>query len=450
MPVRPWSLSRARREALRTNLWAVPVAMLLLVVLLFVITYWIDLRAASGAIALPQWVNSGSPDASRQILIAIAAAVITVTGLVFSITILVLQLASQQFGPRMLRNFIRDFGTQTSLGAFVATFVYSTLTLVSVSNSSPSAAFVPHLSGTVAVVLMLVDLCVLIYFIDHVAHLIQLPTVVSSIAWDFRQTLANVNSDAARMQIRLTSDQLDVHAVADRIRELGAPVPAQASGFLQAVGHHRLVEIATGSNAVIRLLHRPGHFVVAGQPLAYVEPRTAAVRVSAALARTHIVGTSRTLTQDPGFAIDQLVEVAIRALSPAVNDTFTALNCIDWLGDCLCRACAAPVLTGAYCDAGGDIRLIEPAITQERLVKGATDKIRQAGRGMPAVLIRQLDNLNKVMAVVERAALRDAVLNHAELIMRSAEESVGDESDRADVRAAYDALLDASALIWQA
>jgi uncharacterized membrane protein len=109
-----------------------------------------------------------------------------------------------------------------------------------------------------------------------------------------------------------------------------------------------------------------------------------------------------------------------------------------------------PVPSGAYCDASGGIRLIEPAITQERLVKGATDKIRQAGRGMPAVLIRQLDNLGKVMAVVERAALRDAVLHHAQLIMRSAEESVGDASDLADVRASYDAVVDAAAMIWQA
>src|ERR1700737_4736155 len=134
MPTRPWYLSRARREALRTNLWAVPVAMLFLVVLLFVITYWIDLRAASGSITLPQWVSTGSPDASRQVLIAIAAAVITVAALVFSITILVLQLASQQFGPRMLRNFIRDLGTQTSLGAFVSTFVYSVLVLQVVTD----------------------------------------------------------------------------------------------------------------------------------------------------------------------------------------------------------------------------------------------------------------------------------------------------------------------------
>src|SRR6202048_3554115 len=166
-------LSRSSREAIRTNLWALPSFMVVLIVGLFVLTYGIDLEAAAGRLTLPAWVSSGGPDVARQILIAIAAAVITVAGVVFSITILVLQLASQQFGPRMLRNFIRDLGTQTSLGAFVSTFVYSTLTLVSVSNGT-SSVFVPHLSGTVAVVLLLVDLCVLIYFIDHIANLIQL------------------------------------------------------------------------------------------------------------------------------------------------------------------------------------------------------------------------------------------------------------------------------------
>src|ERR1039457_3701635 len=152
-------------------------AMVVLIAALFGITYGLDRLAANHAFPLPAFVTSGSPDAARAILIAIAAAVITVAGLVFSITILVLQLASQQFGPRMLRNFIRDFGTQASLGAFVSTFVYSVLALGAVQSSSPS--FVPRLSVTVAVALTLVDLGVLIYFIHHVATSIQLPTVVS-------------------------------------------------------------------------------------------------------------------------------------------------------------------------------------------------------------------------------------------------------------------------------
>ncbi len=439
----PFQISRSRQEALRTNLWLVPTAMVVLIVALFLVTSDLDREAAAGRLALPPWITSGSPDAARQILIAIAASVITVAGVVFSITILVLQLASQQFGPRMLRNFIRDRGTQVSLGAFVATFVYSILVLASVTD--PPDAFVPHLSVTVAVALTLLDLGVLIYYINHIANSIQLTSVVSSIASDFRSTLRNVQADAERLQVALPPGERETPSGA---LDFAGRIAADESGFLQAIGHERLVEIATSSDAVIRLLHRPGHFVVAGQMLALVAPATTVGAVSSALTDAHIVGPNRTLTQDPGFAIDQLVEVAIRALSPAVNDTFTALNCIDWLGDCLSRACGEALPSGIYRDATGRVRLIEPRITQERLIKGATDKIRQAARGMPAVLIRQLDNLQKVMGAACTPGQREVILHHAEMILRASEESVPEESDRRDVRAAYDSIVALSSEVW--
>ncbi len=419
--------------------------MVVLVVGMFIVTLNADLAAAGGRLALPLWVSSGGPDVARQILIAIAAAVITVAGVLFSITILVLQLASQQFGPRMLRNFIRDIGTQISLGAFVATFVYSILALQAVSD--PPQSFVPHLSTTVAVGLVLVDLGVLIYFIDHVASSIQLTSVVSGIAQDFRTTLAQLQADEWQL-VHLRAEEEDFDALT-RSAELGDSIAAQESGFLQAVGYKRLVAIATESDAVIRLLHRPGHFVVAGQPLARVIPRQAVGPVSRALVRTHLVGPNRTLTQDPGFAIDQLVEVALRALSPAVNDTFTALNCIDWLGDCLCHAYAQRLPSGIYCDAEGNVRVIEPVITHERLLKGATDKIRQAGRGMPAILIRQLEHMQKVMTQVSTPGQREAVLHHASIVLRASEESVSEESDRRDVQAAYERLLAITSDLWE-
>jgi uncharacterized membrane protein len=431
-------LSRSRREALRTNLWLVPTGMVALVAALFAITYLIDRSASSGSITLPDFVSAGGADPARQVLIAIAAAVITVAGVLFSITILVLQLASQQFGPRMLRNFIRDFGTQVSLGAFVSTFVYSVLALAAV-QSSPSPSFVPHLSITVALGLTLVDLAVLIYFIHHVATSIQLTTVVSGIARDFRTTLAAMQDDAAKMQLHLPSGTGQDRPSAD---PHGSSVVAGESGFLQAIGHERLVTIAASSNAVITLIRRPGHFIAKGETLGLVFPPEAATAVSDALERSHIVGPNRTLTQDLGFAIDQLVEIAIRALSPAVNDTFTALNCIDWLGDCLCRAVAEPLPDGIYRDRRGIVRLVEPVITIERLVKGATDQIRQAGSGTPAVLIRQLENFSKVLEAARTSEQRNIVLRHAEMILHGSEETVPEAADRRDVRTSYEALVD--------
>jgi uncharacterized membrane protein len=437
-------LSRSSREAIRTNLWALPTFMVVLIVGLFVATYGLDVEAAAGRVALPTWVSSGGPDVARQILIAIAAAVITVAGLVFSITILVLQLASQQFGPRMMRNFIRDIGTQASLGVFVATFVYSVLALQAVRD--PPQIFVPRLSTSVALALVLVNLGVLIYFIDHVAASIQLTSVVSGIAQDFRTTLAQLQADEWQLG-QLGADEDDFDALT-RSADHGDSIAAQESGFLQAIGYKRLVAIATESDAVIRLLHRPGHFVVAGQPLARVIPPTAVGPVSRALLRTHLVGPNRTLTQDPGFAIDQLVEVALRALSPAVNDTFTALNCIDWLGDCLCHAYSQRLPSGIYCDASGNVRVVEPVITYDRLLKGATDKIRQAGRGMPAILIRQLEYMQKVMTLVSIPGQREVLLHHARMVLRASEESVSEESDRRDVQAAYDVLAAITSELW--
>ena len=134
------------------------------------------------------------------------------------------------------------------------------------------------------------------------------------------------------------------------------------------------------------------------------------------------------------------MEVAIRALSPAVNDTFTALNCIDWLGDCLCRVALGPLPDGIYRDADGAVRLVDRPITFARLVKAATDKIRQAGRGMPAVLIRQIENLRKVNAASANVAHRQVLSDHADLIFRAAEGSIEEPADLQDVRAAYDAL----------
>ncbi len=431
-----------RREAMRTTLWLLPTVMLAATGALFVATYAIDRAAFDGQVVLPGWINTDGADAARQVLIGLAAAVITVAGVVFSITILALTLASQQFGPRMLRNFIRDRGTQFTLGAFVSSFVYSVLTLGSVSNQR-GRQFVPDLSVAVALALTLGSVAVLIYFIHHVATSIQLTSVVSSIADDFQTTVDEVFGEETRLRHGPDETGLSVPELLTRIEHDGAMVAATDSGFLQAVGHGRLVRIAASSDAVIRLLNRPGHFLVEGRPLARVWPADAAPSVARALGRAHVVGPHRTLTQDVGFAVDQLVEIALRALSPAVNDTFTALNCIDWLGDGLCKISARELPSGIYRDSRGQVRLIDPVITYERLVKGAFDKIRQAGRGMPAVYIRQLQNLEKILQYVTSEAQRQILIRHADMILRGSEESVPEKNDRLDVVAAHDRVLSA-------
>jgi uncharacterized membrane protein len=427
-----------RRERLRATLWLVPTVEVLGALALFLLTFAIDRAEYRGDLTLPSWVDSGSADAARQILTAIAAAVITVVGLVFSITIVALTLASTQFGPRILRNFVRDRGTQVTLGTFVATFVYSVLVLGSVSNGSEN--FVPHLSISVALGLLLVDLGVLIYFIHHVATSIQLPQVIASIAHDLSAAIA-ADTTLGDPHDSDRETGLSFAELTTRIEHDGSVVTASRSGYLQFVGVSTLVEIATRSDSVIELLHRPGHFVVEGLPLANVWPAQAAPQVAKSLERAHATGAHRTLSQDPAFAIDQLVEIALRALSPAVNDTFTALTCIDWLSDGLCKISAQWSPRRLHRDAMGDVRVISAEVPYARLVDRAFDKIRQAGRGMPAIMIRQLDSIAKILTHTTSNAQRNVLRKQAEMIWRAAVESVPEAYDRADIRHSYDAAV---------
>jgi hypothetical protein len=221
----------------------------------------------------------------------------------------------------------------------------------------------------------------------------------------------------------------------------GGNVPAPSSGYLQFIRHETLIGLAAEKGAVIRLLHRPGHFLVRGHPMATVWPPDAARGVSEALRRAHLMGSSRTLAQDMSFAIDQLVEIAIRALSAAVNDTFTAMTCIDWLGASLCEITTRWRPVRVHRDSHGYVRLITAHVSYTRLVERAFEKIRQAGRGMPAVLIRQLEALTKIIDHTTSEEQRELLLAQAAMILQASEESVPEPADRADVHRQHHELL---------
>ena len=436
--------SQWRREVLRTNLWLVPAIEVLGAVILFAITYSVDLAAYHHDFAVPGWALSGSPDAARQILTAIAAAVITVVGVVFSIVIVALTLTSTQFGPRMLRNFIRDRGTQVTLGTFVATFVYAVLALGSIGQGVKHD-FVPHISISVTLVLMVIDAAVLIYFLHHIAIQIQLPQVIAGIAGDLAAAIDLQAGDA-------DADGQD-EPTAQLIAELdgaGGAVAAPRSGYLQYLEHRELVRIATERDAVIHVLYRPGHFLVQGHAYATVWPAVAAPQIARDLSRAHVTGPYRTLAQNVSFGLDQLVEICIRALSAAVNDTFTALTCIDWIGDSLYKVTGRWQPTRVYRDSAGNVRVIASETTYGRLVSRGFEKVRQAGRGMPAVLIRQLDALAKIMERTTTEEERQVLLDQAAMIERLSESSVGEASDRADISRAYQAVLTAHASVLAA
>jgi uncharacterized membrane protein len=428
-----------RREQLRTNLWLVPILQTLGILVLFGMTYAVDRSAYDGIIRLPNWVLNGSADSARAVLATIAAAIITVVGIVFSITIVALTLASTQFGPRMLRNFVRDTGTQVTLGTYVSSFCYAMVALVSVGGG-PHGDFVPHLSITVTFMLTLADVAVLIFFLNHIASMIQLPVVIARIAGTLDDEIAALDRGGEEFGVgaaRGPSHQELLTLLADS----GTPIRTPRSGYLQVIRHDSLLKIATKADAVIQLPYRPGHFVVVGQVIARVWPPEAAESVAERLALGHITGAYRTLPQDISFGFDQLVEIGLRALSPAVNDTFTGMTCVDWIGDGLCRISNSWHPHRIRRDAEGHIRVIAFQPDFQRLVERTFDTIRQAAVGMPAIMIRQLEALAKIMEQTPDRARQTPLIRQAEAIQRSNLATVPDPSDRADVTERYEAVL---------
>ena len=436
--------SEWRRDVLRTNLWVLPAVEIAAAVVLFACTYALDRAAYDGVFRVPGWAISGSPDVARTVLTAIAAAVITVIGVVFSIVIVALTLTSTQFGPRMLRTFIRDRGTQVTLGTFVATFVYAVLTLGSVGEGS-HGSFVPHISVTMTLFLALVDVCVLVYFLHHIAVQIQLPQVIAGIAGDLQTAIELQTTDVSG-----SSDTELAAVVIANMDGPGGAVAAPRSGYLQYIEHEKLVSVAAAVGAVVHVLYRPGHFIVQGHEYVRVWPASAVSKIAYELAGAHVTGPYRTLAQDVSFGMDQLVEIAIRALSSAVNDTFTALTCIDWIGDSLYKVTGRWQPTRVYRDTEGAVRVIATETTYARLVSRGFEKIRQAGRGMPAVMIRQLDALARIMERTTTDHDRQLLLDQAAMIERLSEISVDEPADRADIDSAYQAVLTAHAQVLAA
>lgn len=382
------------------------------------------------------WFYSGSANAAREMLSTIAGSIITVAGVVFSITVVVLTQASSQFGPRLLRNFMRDRTSQLVLGTLVGTFIFSILVLKTVRDQE-DLEFIPHLGVTVSVLLAGASIAALIYFIHHLASSLQPSMIIAAVYKDLEQSMDDVWQDAgeagnSKLPPQKTEDDNVVTIQSGR------------DGYIQAIDYATLVEEATKAELTIRLDCRPGDHVIKGDDLmrackkVQMDPHLQHKLINAL-----IIGKQRTPEQDPEYAIRQLVEIAVRALSPGINDPFTAINCIDALGSGLCLISRRTLPSGTYCDPTGRLRVVARCLTFSGLVDAAFSQIRQYGCGSPAVVIRMLDVIKAVASHVTDESGRQSLLRHARMISQDAREHVSQEQDWADIKTRYDAAVEA-------
>jgi len=405
---------------LGATFWVLPALLVLADILLA-----IGLLALDASGTLPQalidspWLYGGGGTGARTLLGAVASSTIGVAGTVFSITIASLSLAAGQMGPRLLRNFVRDRGNQLTLGAFLGTFSYALMVLRSVRTQAESE-FVPHLSMSVGILLAFVCVGTLVYFVGHTAGRINVDTVIELVAADARDAIE-----------RLTTEQWAPAAQAHAFGDAVVAVTDERRGYVQGVDADQLADWAAAHHAVVRLLVRPGDFVFPGAAIALVEPAVegcgAAVRSATAL------GGQRVSHEDLEFAVRQLVEVAVRALSPGINDPHTAMSVIDRLGASLCDLVPRHLPSGQLARAGKPV-LMFPAIDYQGLADSMFHMIRQSAASCPAVLIRILEVLTSVIGY-ERAPARMAELRrHADLVLGDGERAIGTPADVDDLR----------------
>ena len=356
-------------SGLADTFWLLPATLVVLGVLAALTLVSID-RAG----AVPRWIidsawlYDGGATGARTLLGAVASSTIGVAGTVFSITIAALSLAAGQMGPRLLRNFTSDRGNQIVLGTLLGTFSYALMVLRSVRTAS-EGEFVPHLSLGVSILLAFVSVAMLVFFVGHMAGRINVETVIGL-----------VSSDVQAAVQRLTLAEPEPAVAAHPFSRECARVADHRRGYLQHLDEEGLADWAAKHNTIVRLLVRPGDYVFPGATIAVLsEPAEGA---EAAIRSATALGDQRASAEDLEFAVRQLVEVAVRALSPGINDPHTAMSVLDRLGAALCDLVRRHLRTGVVM-RNGHPALVRPAVDYDGLTDTMFHMIRQNASRQP-------------------------------------------------------------------
>jgi uncharacterized membrane protein len=367
-------------RSLNASYWFLPALLGLGAVLLSTLTLGIDRRLGDGWIheldqsVLPAIRSEGA----RSVLTTVATSMITVAGVVFSLTLLVLTQASSQFGPRLLVNFMRDRTQQIVLGIFVATFAYALLVLRVVTGGDGDAGlppFVPHVSVFVALALTFLTVAVLVYFFHHIAQSVRVTHVLANVDRALQRRLDQLGDAPAD----------DLEPLLDGLGEDVGSLRARSGGYLQSVEVEALIAAAARAGAVVRVLPTVGDFVRRGGALAEIDPPGAVDAVADAVHGALALGEDRNLTQDLGFYFDEFLEIALRALSPSTNDPFTARSCIDRVGQGLLLLDGRRLPPEAHADKTGALRAIVPLQRKGSLAQRVLHELRHASVDHPFV-----------------------------------------------------------------
>jgi uncharacterized membrane protein len=433
-------------DRLEVSFWFAPAVMSLAAVLLAWVMFWFDSQIPNDALASSRFVLSGTPGEMRSALLNMAGTVLATAGVVFTLLTLPLSTVAAQYGSRLLRVFLGDRTTQFVLGMFVATFVYCIASALSIPPASVEPEG-PQLTATVGVYLMLATFATLILLVQHISTMLQAPNIAAAAGAELREVVSAqlssevTSGDDVRDGIETRPAPFAQGVPAVEAETEGYPVRARSTGYIQFIDPDILLTLAREKDLVIRLLRKPGHYVQTGAVVALVGP---ASRVDGHLdklmRRAFQIGNGRTPTQDVEYAVNQLTEMAVRAMSPAINDPFTAMTCLDHMGDGLAQFIRQGERGSQYYDRDGRLHLVLEPVTFGELLSAAFDMLRHASCDNASVLLHMLAVIDIIGQNVKTPEARRLLLRHVSLIQ--AESEAGDliEQDRQAIQLRGQAL----------
>ncbi len=375
----------------------------------------------------------GSPDSARTVLSVISGAMIGVAGTVFSITLVALSLASSQLGPRLLKNFMYDRINQVVLGAYVSTFLYCLIVINSIRGSE-DFTFVPFFAVLFALVVAVGNIILLIVFIHHISMSIQADNVISSISESLSGSVRNLFSAQLGQESEVENRKVD-EAVLKSKYAYRYTIGVVKSGYLQYLDGEAFLNFAIKNKALVELYYRPGNYLVEGLELGTIYADEKLKDDDIYRCRKYfLTGRIRTPHQDTEYSIHQMVEIACRALSPGINDPYTAVACIDNLSSTMCYLSGVKFPSRYRYDDEDTLRLITKVLTYEGVFDAAFNQIRQFGHSIPSVAVRLIEAFITIDKFAKKEQQKEAIIKHAKMVLNMAENTFEEKRDLQDLK----------------
>lgn len=414
-------------DSARTSLWFIPAILVPAAFIAAPLALWLEPSPPPDGFFWRLLIHQGDGEDARNLLSTLLTSVITMASMAFSVTVVALTLASNSYGSRIIRVFRADLRTQFVLGLFAATIVYNLMILRSLRGVAEPDK-VPQIAVTIATALALLSALALLAFIQGVANSVVADKVIVRAVQDLEDTI----DEMPLLERDKTDPPFKAHF------ENGARIALPREGYVQAVDYEGMVEWARRNEAVLTLDFGAGDFVVNGDRRIVLHPRVEeSERIRRELDEFILSGSERTPTQDVKFSIRHLVEIALRALSPGVNDPYTALAVIDRLRGAMSRLMGRALPRQYLHDSTGALRVSRKTISHADLLDAAFHQIRQAGSEQPAVLLHMLRALRQIAEHSGAEQQLKCLLKHAELILEDAKRDVANASDRARIEESF-------------